>query len=145
MGPVGPPPMGPPPGTPGQPPAGGPTTTAGLTRRVRGAQLPNTQTVKLRRGMSTGGAGTGPSSPPPAPRTPPPGGPFVRTPTGQTPVVRAPDPAQSQGWASERSAKDVYGFLSDFTAGVQRRLDETQPDQPPQAPSQSPQPPAEDN
>jgi hypothetical protein len=37
----------------------------------------------------------------------------------------AEQPPSSEGWASERSAKDVYGFLSDFTAGVQRGLDET--------------------
>ena len=152
-----------PPGPPGQPPLAPPpppgdqTTAAGLTRRVRGAQLPNTQTVKLRRGESGAGpgAGIGPSSPAPAPRTPPPGGPFVRTPTGQTPAVRAPGrgpaptptpaPTSAEGWASERSAKDVYGFLSDFTAGVQRGLDETQPAEPPQAPSEPPRPPADDN
>jgi hypothetical protein len=96
-----------------------------------------------------------------APRTSP-GGPFARTPTGSQPAVRVagpstPPPARapspgargtrgapgttpaegtpsSEGWASERSAKDVYGFLSEFTAGVQRGLDESQPAAPPPPP-----------
>jgi hypothetical protein len=134
-----------------QPPAPGePTgqTQAGLTRRVRGAQLPNTQTVSLRRGAGdpSGGVRPGPGPAPLPPRADggAVGGPFGRT-TGPNPVIRpsqGPPPAAApqspraaqpsadqagdgEGWASERSAKDVYGFLSDFTAGVQRGLDET--------------------
>jgi hypothetical protein len=143
-GPLGRPPLVPPatPGDPGQ-------TAAGLTRRVRGAQLPNTQTVSLRRssGDITGGRRTAPRPGGPGPTPLPPlpdggavGGPFGRTPTGQNPVVRPSQPPSAprpqpqppaapeepdEGWASERSAKDVYGFLSDFTAGVQKGLDET--------------------
>jgi signal transduction histidine kinase len=133
------PPLIPPPPAPGGAPGAPGQTPAGLTRRVRGAQLPNTQTVSLRRNTDAAGPGATPPRPPQPPASV--GGPFGRTPTGQTPVVRptdgppppqppaprppAEEPPSSDGWASERSAKDVYGFLSDFTAGVQRGLDET--------------------
>jgi hypothetical protein len=98
--------------------------------------MPNTQINSLRRGG--GDTGGGRTAPRPAPQRPDGGavgGPFGRTPTGQNPVVRTPPPPAApaqptEGWASEKSAKDVYGFLSDFTAGVQRGLDETKGDEP---------------
>jgi hypothetical protein len=76
------------------------TTAGGLARRVRGAQLPTTEPVRMRRSPE-------PSAPPapPAPRP-------VRTPQQQ------------------RTADDVYSFLSNFTAGVQRGLAEGLPGQP---------------
>jgi len=128
-GPAGRPPLGQPPlgGDPGQ-------TAAGLARRVRGAQMPNTQINSLRRGDNTGGGRTAPRPGPQVPDGGAVGGPFGRTPTGSNPIVRTPPPPaaptpSSEGWASEKSAKDVYGFLSDFTAGVQRGLDETKGDE----------------
>jgi signal transduction histidine kinase len=170
--------------------AGGtPATNSGLTRRVRGAQLPNTQPISLRRGTGSAaaaaaGAGAGAGAPgrpgQPDPHVAPPsgglGGPFGRptggvprvrttgqtpalrttgstpairhtgsTPairnTGQTPAIRntgqtpAVRPGGAPGggapaavddtWATQSSAKDVYSFLTDFTAGVQRGLDES--------------------
>ena len=143
------------PGRPGEPAVTG-TTSAGLTRRVRGAQMPNTQTMKLKRSGAEANGGAAPApAPMPAPAgagpRPPIGGPYGRTPTGSQPAVpvssapaaplsagtssdSAPaEGASSGGWASERSAKDVYGFLSEFTAGVRRGLDETQPPPPPPA------------
>ena len=80
--------------------AGGDTTTGGLARRVRGAQLPTTEPVRMRRpdraqAPASSGAAT------PAPRTAP----------ARTPEQR-------------RQADDVYNFLSNFTAGVRRGLDE---------------------
>jgi hypothetical protein len=172
----------------GSPPAAGgadSSTRSGLQRRVRGAQLPNTQPLNLRRGTgSAGGGASGPGRPgqQPPPHTSPAqsgglGGPFGRptggvprvrttgqtpalrttgstpalrhtgqtpalrntgqTPairnTGQTPAVRGGAPnggagaaaAVDDNWASQSSAKDVYSFLTDFTAGVQRGLDES--------------------
>jgi hypothetical protein len=57
--------------------------------------------------------------------------PAVRT-TGSTPAVRPGTVDQSGGWATQHAAKDVYSFLTDFTAGVQRGLDESDetPDEP---------------
>jgi signal transduction histidine kinase len=66
-------------------------TASGLIRRVRGAQLPKTETVSLRRGTGENAPET-PSSPPP----PPPPGPDT-----------------------------LANLLGDFTAGIQRGLDET--------------------
>ncbi|HEY8547397.1 MAG TPA: hypothetical protein VIL36_20185, partial [Acidimicrobiales bacterium] len=146
------------PGAPAGSPAGAGTTATGLTRRVRGAQMPNTQTMKLRR---SGAAANGGATPPPMPA--PSGAAFERTPTGSQPAVRvgAPAPAaasragqapgsgdsgspgeggSSGGWASEQSAKDVYGFLSAFTAGVQRGLEESKPTR-----SKASPPPADGN
>jgi hypothetical protein len=86
-------------------PAAGPasdggTTSGGLTRRVRGAQLPTTNPLAVRRASpgSVPGAVAGPVPPMPA-----------RT---QTPA---------------RTADAVYSFLTHFSAGVQRGLDETRP------------------
>jgi signal transduction histidine kinase len=150
------------PGAVGLPGAGG-ATPGGLTRRVRGAQLPNTQPISLRRGTGSAGAGTGSGAAGPhsMPAGPGLGGPFGRTTgpvprvrttgstpaarttgstpavrtTGSTPAVRttgstpAARPAagnQPGGWATPNAAKDVYSFLTDFTAGVQRGLDESE-------------------
>src|SRR5690606_1324643 len=105
----------PPPAAPG--PAGddgGGTTPGGLTRRVRGAQLPTASPLAIRRagGAPSGGQGGAP----PAPAAP-------AAPTG-TPE-RIPE--------QRRSADAVYSFLSSFTAGVQRGLDDTGTrEQPPQ-------------
>ena len=75
-------------------------TSGGLARRVRGAQLPTTEPVRMRRAPE-------PSAPRPAPTAP----------TARTPEQR-------------RKADDVYSFLSSFTAGVQRGLREATPDDP---------------
>jgi hypothetical protein len=102
----------PPPGAPGPdgppgpvPPAPAPNSGPPLTRRVRGAQMPTTNPFSVPR--TTGehpAAAVAPGAP-----APPPGEP-VAEPPRQT-----------------RSADDVYSFLTSFTAGVQRGLDDTQP------------------
>jgi hypothetical protein len=51
--------------------------------------------------------------------------PAVRT-TGSTPAARPAAGNQPGGWATPNAAKDVYSFLTDFTAGVQRGLDESE-------------------
>ena len=101
-------------------PDGGPggTTTGGLARRVRGAQLPSTNPLSLRR---TDGPPTGRS---PAPGSPP--GPAAAAPPSRTPQQK-------------QSADAVYSFLTNFTAGVQRGLDESQR-QLSSAPSGAPRP-----
>ncbi|HKH05563.1 MAG TPA: ATP-binding protein [Acidimicrobiales bacterium] len=105
--PGGPAPAGP----PSDPSAGG-VTEGGLARRVRGAQLPSTAPVSLRRGnvenagTGTGGYGLGD-------RGASSGGPNGNG--GATNGEGGP-------------AKDVYSFLSSFTAGVQRGLDEARSD-----------------
>jgi hypothetical protein len=129
-------------------------TASGLARRVRGAQLPNTAPVSLRRGGSAtrpaGGRGErrGPLPPPPNPFAPDFGSepsegdasvpveprvdePMVDDAAPSAPAP-APTPAPAEPDAQGSAAKDVYGFLSDFTAGVQRGLDEssTPPRQP---------------
>jgi signal transduction histidine kinase len=83
--------------------SGGGTTTGGLTRRVRGAQLPNANPVSLRRA----------DTPPPAGPAPPaaPAGPGTSGRSARTPQQK-------------QSADAVYSFLTSFTAGVQRGLDE---------------------
>ncbi|MGH9227438.1 MAG: hypothetical protein ACRD07_01700, partial [Acidimicrobiales bacterium] len=78
-----------------------PPRAPGLTRRVRGAQLPSTDPTLVRR---TWAGGDGPPA------------------SGSAPGRSAP--AASDG---RRSPDDVYSFLTSFTAGVQRGLDETQP------------------
>jgi signal transduction histidine kinase len=74
----------------------GETTSSGLARRVRGAQLPTTKPRSLRR---DGGE---------------------QQPQQQQ-GTRQPPPSRS----GEAAAEDVYGFLSSFTKGVQRGLDES--------------------
>ena len=74
-------PAGPPPGARSDPASGG-TTRSGLARRVKGAQMPTTQPLSLRRRE------------------------------------------QAEESPGNDPAKDVYSFLSSFTAGVQRGLDE---------------------
>ncbi|HKH05558.1 MAG TPA: nitrate- and nitrite sensing domain-containing protein [Acidimicrobiales bacterium] len=68
--------------------AGG-TTSGGLTRRVRGAQMPNRKAPRLQRRSQD-----------------------------------ASDTAEEAPEGSPADASDVYGFLSSFTAGVQRGLDD---------------------
>jgi len=90
----------PPRGEPAAPPPGG--GNAPLTRRVRGAQMPTANPMSV-------------------PRT-----------TGQHPVVPGAGPEAPPGRPAEpprqaRSADDVYSFLTSFTAGVQRGLDDSQP------------------
>jgi hypothetical protein len=113
-------------------------TASGLARRVRGAQLPQTQPVGLRRpgepAAAPGGAPTGPvtvgghapavSGPASAPLAPP---------ADNRHHAASRDDAAAAGGVSSsdaqtRSAKDVYSFLSSFSAGVQRGLDEARGD-----------------
>ena len=70
-----------------------------LARRDRGAQMPNTAPVSLRRTSA-------PASPP----------------VGPAPVA-PPQPASSPPVQPPRAAAEVYGFLASFTAGVQRGLE----------------------
>jgi signal transduction histidine kinase len=116
-------PRGPGPGAPIPPPGDSrPTRTAsGLTRRVRGAQLPSQEPLSLRRSAedprASDGAGYG----------------HVR---GLRP--RSGGNGHGNGHAAggaghdDSSARDVYSFLTSFTAGVQRGLDEVKrhPDNP---------------
>jgi signal transduction histidine kinase len=100
--PQGPPTVVPQPGGPTAPaPPGGTEAGAPLTRRVRGAQMPNTSPMSLRHTT-----GEHPAAP--------------RGPVGQPPD-QARQPRQT------RSADDVYSFLTNFTAGVQRGLDDSRP------------------
>ncbi|HZM30770.1 MAG TPA: hypothetical protein VFB77_09800, partial [Acidimicrobiales bacterium] len=82
------------------PDAGG-VTSSGLTRRVRGAQLPNPEPLLLRRSGADAGAGS-------------------RTDIGTGNGAPAPERTPEQ----RRQANDVYGFLTSFTAGVRRGLQE---------------------
>jgi len=117
-----------PPPAPSSPPLPPAPSAPPLTRRVRGAQLPNTAPLSLRRT-------TGEHRIPPAPgptatsgehRMPPPPPP---PPAGPVPPVppRAPMRTPEQ----KRTADDVYSFLTSFTAGVQRGLDDARPPDPP--------------
>ncbi|HET9609148.1 MAG TPA: hypothetical protein VFP06_06035, partial [Acidimicrobiales bacterium] len=91
------------------PPAGGGTTPAGLTRRVRGAQMPTASPLAIRR-----------SGQQPDPGAAPP----VQSPPAAAPPPRTPEQKQS--------ADAVYSFLSNFTAGVQRGLDDARARRPQQ-------------
>jgi hypothetical protein len=73
------------------------TTSGGLTRRVQGAQLPTTEPRRVRR------------------------------PTAETPAVLTGNGRGTAGRPAEQrqSADDVYSFLTNFTAGVQRGLDDS--------------------
>ena len=100
------PPQRPPAGVPGPDgptgpaPAGGTEAGPPLTRRVRGAQMPTTSPRSMHRTT-----GEHPAAP---------GGPAAQPPD------RGQPPRQT------RSADDVYSFLTNFTAGVQRGLDDSQ-------------------
>ena len=108
----GEPPPPPPPGTEPRPlptddqPA---STPSGLQRRVRGAQMPTTEPVNLRRGGGTQG--------PPS-----------RGAADSRPARRGPTPEPPESNGDHRAADEVYGFLSSFSAGVQRGLDEARHD-----------------
>jgi signal transduction histidine kinase len=118
---------GTPPGSGGDPASGG-QTAGGLTRRVRGAQLPATQPLSVRRAQeppsrgdggyrrddhrtvadftSTLGNGNG---------------------NGNGSTNGHTNGRGGAGGDHESSAaRDVYGFLTSFTQGVQRGLDEAQ-------------------
>jgi Histidine kinase-, DNA gyrase B-, and HSP90-like ATPase len=93
------------PGAPtGSAPAAGFESGPPLARRVRGAQMPTTNPMSVRR--TTGEHAAAPGGPAAAPR----------------------DPTQPP--PQNRSADDVYSFLTSFTAGVQRGLDDTRPRSP---------------
>jgi hypothetical protein len=98
-------------GAPGEPGA----TGGGLTRRVRGAQMPTTSPLQLRRSDGTPHADGSPA--------PDPGPPVLRPPA--SPSWAPAEAAPPAGQRSER-ADNVYGFLSSFSAGVQRGLDQAQ-------------------
>jgi signal transduction histidine kinase len=106
----------PPPGPRPDPNSGG-TTSSGLVRRVRGAQLPTTQPLSLRR---RGGPADQPSASQPPPAAPLPS--RAVPPVPPAPQM-APRAARQPG-APGAPAEDVYSFLSSFNAGVQRGLDE---------------------
>jgi signal transduction histidine kinase len=89
----------------GRDPTGSGTTPGGLTRRVRGAQLPPSHL----RPLHPGDRRPSPAPAPPASRSP--------APALVVPVAGADDP-------EARAARDVYSFLTNFSAGVQRGLDE---------------------
>jgi signal transduction histidine kinase len=100
-------------------------TPSGLARRVRGAQLPNSQFVSLRRGGEhppAGGGDYGRSDRSAAPQG---SSRWNRDGNGNGNV----DPRQQH---EHSSARDVYSFLTSFTAGVQRGLDEAGNDTPPE-------------
>jgi hypothetical protein len=115
-------PAGPPPGSngpgapqaPAQPldPSSGGTTQSGLARRVRGAQLPMTQPLSLRRSSEHAGS---------ANRD------YGRDDHGAA-SGNGDALSGDSGDGDSGPAKDVYGFLSSFTAGVQRGLDEARRD-----------------
>jgi len=91
-----------PPAQPGQPGHAG-ATPSGLTRRVRGAQMPTTSPLQVRRSPASGSQPSGPQTSGSQPSSPAPGG--------------------SAGEPSRNRADEVYNLLANFTAGVQRGLD----------------------
>jgi hypothetical protein len=126
-------------------------TASGLARRVRGAQLPQTQPLGLRRNAEPAGGGGAPGAPGLAGAPGPVASAGPATDDGRAPAAsgRASQPlaepadnrhhaaARDDGAAADgvtssdaqtRSAKDVYSFLSSFSAGVQRGLDEARGD-----------------
>lgn len=80
--------------------------------------MPRTTPLNLNRG-TTGGNGGG-VKPPAAP--------------GPSPKAQPPAKAEEQGWANQAAAKNVYSFLSDFTSGVKRGLNESEGKPPPSPP-----------
>ena len=102
------------------PPSGAPEATrtaSGLTRRVRGAQLPTPEPLSLRRTVEDPGAGDGAGA----------GYGHVR---GLRPRDGGNGNGRGNGHAAggarhdDSSASDVYSFLTSFTSGVQRGLDD---------------------
>jgi signal transduction histidine kinase len=144
--PVSPPPVAPPPvampPAPTRPAATPPSgaspmpdsagfTTGGLTRRVRGAQMPATQPLSLRR--SGGDDRPRASDPPPAARPPATPLPGLRRgigPQPTPPVSPLPGAGGDGSPDSRRRADDVYSFLNSFTAGVRRGLEANADPQP---------------
>ena len=129
VGDGGRPPLGAAPGMPGAPPAGPPAdpgaagqTQGGLARRVRGAQMPTTEPLSLRRGSGGGGQRQGPPGQASSP--------FAVSPpvTDRSRAGRSSAPEVPATNGDHRAADEVYGFLSSFTAGVQRGLDESRRD-----------------
>jgi hypothetical protein len=118
-----------PPAGPVPAPDSAPSTSGGLTRRVRGAQMPATQPLSLRR--SGGDDRRPPSGPPPSgpPASgPPPAAPLSGLrrgigPQPTPPVAPLPGPGGDGTPESRQRADDVYSFLSSFTAGVRRGLE----------------------
>jgi signal transduction histidine kinase len=94
-------------------PPGAARTASGLTRRVRGAQLPTGEPLSLRRTADNPRIDAGPGAG-----------------YGQGPGPRRGNGENGNGHAGagarhdDSSARDVYSFLTSFTAGVQRGLDE---------------------
>jgi hypothetical protein len=102
---------------------GGGLTAGGLTRRVRGAQLPTTQPLTVRRTQEHPSGGDG------GYRRRDHGAANGYSPTsghanGQS---NGRDGARDRDDGSS-AARDVYGFLTSFTKGVQRGLDEARRD-----------------
>ena len=125
------------PATPGGDPDAGGQTSSGLTRRVRGAQLPATQPLSVRRTQEP------PATSPRRTQEPPSTGgggyrrdehrtvaDFTKTlgngnGNGNGSTNGHTNGRGGAGGNDESSAaRDVYGFLTSFTQGVQRGLDE---------------------
>jgi hypothetical protein len=111
-------------GTPTTHATSGEHTASGLARRVAGAQMPRTQPLGLRRQQQ------GPATPAPLPPSlagrPPvaAGAPSQDHRRGNESTPPPRDVTSSDTQRDPRSPKDVYSFLSSFSAGVQRGLDE---------------------
>jgi len=116
---------GPPP--PGGDPLSGGQTSGGLTRRVRGAQLPSTQPLSVRRAQEPPSRGDG----------------GYRRDDHRTVVGHSGTLGNGNGNRNghtngrdgagaeheSSAARSVYGFLTSFTQGVQRGLDEAHRDE----------------
>jgi hypothetical protein len=89
-------------------------TSSGLARRVKGAQLPAAEPLQLRHDIQPAEAAM-----PAEPRD-------AGYRRGDIPADREATGGNGNSSAEEEPspAKDVYSFLSSFTAGVQRGLDE---------------------
>ena len=117
---------------PGPPPPGGDAgsggqTSGGLTRRVRGAQLPSTQPLSVRRAQEPPSRGDG----------------GYRRDDHRTVVGHSSTLGNGNGNRNghtngrdgagggheSSAARSVYGFLTSFTQGVQRGLDEARRDE----------------
>ena len=148
-GPAGPPPTAPPPvmpparampaATPPPRPAPAPgdggSTSGGLARRVRGAQMPATQPLSLRRSGPADRPATAPPAAAGPPGAAPATGPGLRRGPGSQPAPARPampssNPDLFGSPESQRRADDVYSFLNSFTAGVRRGLEANSGDEP---------------